>query len=153
MLIETKNFGSVEIDNDKIYTFENGIPGFEELKKFAIIEETLEDNKKSPFLWLQSIEDKNISFILMDVYKIKPDYDPLVYDDDLNSIGEVTENNLLIYNIVVIPEVVTKMTVNLKAPVVINLTTKKGKQMITKNEDYPIKYYFYEEMKKQNGGE
>lgn len=89
----------------------------------------------------------------MEVYDIMPDYNPLVYDDDLESLGEVKEDNLLIYNIVVIPQTVSKMSVNLKAPIVINLTTKKGKQMVVKNEDYPVKYYFYEELKKKSGGE
>ena len=90
---------------------------------------------------------------MMDVYKIIPDYNPLVYDDDLDSLGEISDDSLIIYNIVVIPKIVSKMSVNLKAPVVINLLTNKGMQMITKNEDYPIKYYFYEELKKKNGGE
>ncbi len=152
MVIETKNFGNITVDDNKIYTFENGLPGFEQLKKFVIVEQNNnEDN--SFFRWLQSTEDPEISFIIMDVYKILPDYNPLVYDDDLNSLGDVSDDSLLIYNIVVIPKTISRMSVNLKAPVVINLSTNKGMQMITKNEDYPIKYYFYEELKKKNGGE
>ena len=71
----------------------------------------------------------------------------------LEDLGEIKDDSLIIYNIVVIPPVISKMSVNLKAPIVINAETKKGKQLITKNEDYPIKYYFYEELKKKNGGE
>ncbi len=154
MIIDTKNFGKIEIDDNRIYTFECGIPGFFDLKKFAVITDEEEDGKSSPFSWLQSIEDKDISFIIMDVFNILPDYNPLVADDELDDLGEITDDSLAIYNIVVIPSVVSKMTVNLKAPVVINLNTNKGKQIITKNDDYPIKYYFYEEMKKKinNGG-
>ncbi len=152
MVIETENFGNIDIDENKIYTFDNGLPGFEKLKKFVIVEKDASDSN-SVFRWLQSTEDPKTAFIMMDVYKIIPDYNPLVYDDDLNSLGEISDDSLLIYNIVVIPKIVSKMSVNLKAPVVINLLTNKGMQMITKNEDYPIKYYFYEELKKKNGGE
>lgn len=153
MIIETKNFGSVNVDEENIYTFDYGIPAFEDLKKFTIIHPQENPEDKPLFSWLQSIEDPDTSFIIMEVYDIMPDYNPLVYDDDLASLGEVKEDNLLIYNIVVIPQTVSKMSVNLKAPVVINLTTKKGKQMVVKNEDYPVKYYFYEELKKKSGGE
>jgi len=152
MVIETKNFGNIIIDENKIYTFESGLPGFEQLKKFVIVEDDNAGNE-SLFCWLQSTEDPETAFIMMDVYKIVPDYNPLVYDDDLASLGDVTDDSLLIYNIVVIPKTVSKMSVNLKAPIVINLATNKGMQMITKNEDYPVKYYFYEELKKKNGGE
>ena len=152
MLIETENFGNIDIDENKIYTFENGLPGFERLIKFVIVEKVASDSN-SIFRWLQSTEDPKTAFVMMDVYKIIPDYNPLVYDDDLDSLGEISDDSLIIYNIVVIPKIVSKMSVNLKAPVVINLLTNKGMQMITKNEDYPIKYYFYEELKKKNGGE
>lgn len=149
MVVETKNFGEIEITDENIYTFDCGIPGFEQLKKFTIIK----NDDGSPFCWLQSLENGEISFIIMNVYNIFPDYDPLVYDDDLEDLGEIKNDSLIIYNIVVIPPVISKMSVNLKAPIVINAETKKGKQLITKNEDYPIKYYFYEELKKKNGGE
>ena len=153
MVIKTKNFGNIDINEENIYTFDCGIPAFEDLKKFTIIQQEDNSGIKPLFCWLQSIEDPETSFVIMDVYDIIPDYNPLVYDSDLESIGEVKEDNLLIYNIVVIPQTVSKMSVNLKAPVVINLTTKKGKQMVVKNEDYSFKYYFYEELKKKNGGE
>ncbi len=152
MLIETKNFGTIDIDESLIYDFDGGILGFEQLRKFTIVES---DDENSPFLWLQSIEEPAISFIIMDVYKFMPDYNPLVFDDDLVSLGEITDDSLLIYNIVVVPTAVSKMSVNLKAPIVINMENKKGKQVIVKNEEYPIKYFFYEELKKkkENGGE
>lgn len=153
MVIKTKNFGNIDINEENIYTFDCGIPAFEDLKRFTIIQQEDNSGIKPLFCWLQSIEDPETSFVIMDVYDIIPDYNPLVYDSDLESIGEVKEDNLLIYNIVVIPQTVSKMSVNLKAPVVINLTTKKGKQVVVKNEDYSVKYYFYEELKKKNGGE
>lgn len=149
MVIKTRNFGEVDIDENDIYTFDNGIPAFEYLRKFVVLNR--EDN--SPFIWLQSVEEADISFIMMDVYNILPDYNPIVYEDELNKLGEIGDDDLKIYNIVVIPETVSKMSVNLKAPVVINLKTKKGRQMIVKNEEYSVKYYFYEELKNKNGGE
>ena len=146
MLINTKNFGEVEINENDVFTFEEGIPGFPKLKKYTIIRDHSDDY---PFYWMQSLDDSEICFIIMDVFNILPDYNPIVNDDELKYIGNVEGNNLLIYNIVVIPECVSKMSVNLKAPIVINLDTKKGRQIIVNNDEYEIRYYFYEEMKKQ----
>lgn len=148
MIINSKKFGKTEIYEKDIYTFEIGMPGFPDLHKFTI----LGDINKEPFAWLQSTEDEETSFILMDVYKILPDYSPLAFEADLDSIDGLESNNLLIYNVVVVPQNPESMSVNLKAPIVLNPDSMKGKQMILKNEDYPVKYYFYKEITKMIGG-
>jgi flagellar assembly factor FliW len=77
-----------------------------------------------------------------------PDYNPLVKSEEIASLGELDSNNLLIYNVVVIPEDIKQMRANLRAPIVINPATKKGKQVILDNEEYEMKYRIYDHMQR-----
>ena len=150
MIINTKFFGDINIDEDKIILFEDGILGFPDYKKYLFMESG-EDG--SPFFWLQSIEDVGIVFPIIDVTKCIPDDSPVADSAEIDSLGNA-DDDLAIYNIIIIPKHDAKdMTVNLKAPVVINLNTMKAKQIISSNEEYPIKYYLYKELKKIKAGE
>lgn len=147
MKISTRHFGDVEIEESKIIVFEEGIPGFENLKKFVFMNDL---EKDSPFYWLQSIEDVDITFTMMDVFKFLSDYAPEIDDDLLSSLGERdADEDIVLYNIVTVPSNnLEELSVNLRAPVLINLKTFKAKQIITENENYAIRYYIYKELKK-----
>ncbi len=148
MKIKTKFFGEVEIDESKVIMFKEGLPGFEDMKRFLFM---TDEDEKSPFCWLQSIDDINIVFTLFNIFRVLPSYNPNVDIELLNKLGDIKEENLEIYCIANIPNDIKEMTVNLKAPVVINLDNNSAKQIICNNEEYPIKYYIYKELK--NGGE
>ncbi len=143
MKIKTKNFKDIEVLEENIITFKNGIPGFSALKKFILIED--ENNKI--FTWLQSIEDGDISIALLDMKNIMTEYDPKIKKEMIEELGEI-KNNLLVYNVVVIPENIKDIRVNLVAPIVINLSTNKGVQVIVENKEYKVKHYIYELLKK-----
>lgn len=148
MHLETRFFGNLEIDESKVIFFQEGIPGFEHLKKFLFMLDEVED---SPFCWLQSIEDIDIVFTLFDVFKYIKDYNPMVEEEFITSIGDFKKGDLLIYTIANITKDIKKISINLKAPIIINMESNKAKQIISTNDDYPIKYYIYEDIK--NGGE
>jgi flagellar assembly factor FliW len=139
----TRHFGEIDYDPDKIITFPQGIPGFPNHNRFLLMSE---DEEEDTFFWLQSIDDGEVAFTLMDVYKVLPDYDPKVDPEELKELGEV--NSLEIYNIVVIPEYVRQMRVNLKAPIVINTETGLGMQVICINDEYPIRFMIFEELER-----
>lgn len=146
MILNTKNFGEIEIDESKIIKFNDGIPGFVDLKNYVLI---YDEDEKSPFYWLQSIDDTEIAFVMINMFNFMKDYSPLIEEEELKVLGKYdSEDDIFIYNIVVIPNDIKKMSVNLKAPVIINTKTNKGKQFIANNEDYSIKYYLYEEITK-----
>lgn len=149
MTIKTRFFGEIEIDENKVLTFNEGIPGFENLKKFLFM---TDNDENSPFCWLQSIEDLDIVFTLFDIYTLMEEYEPKIsYEEITNDIGEFEKEDILIYVIANIPKDITKISVNLKAPVIINMKTNKAKQAISISEEYEIKTYIYEQLKK--GGE
>ena len=72
MRLKTRHFGEIEIDQNQIFTFEEGLPGFERVKQFILLAVNEQD---SPFSWLQSIEDYNLAFAVVNPFMIKNDYE------------------------------------------------------------------------------
>ncbi|HHX59496.1 MAG TPA: flagellar assembly protein FliW [Epulopiscium sp.] len=146
MKITTSNFGELNVPNDNIITFENGIPGFKDNTKYVIIN----DEEDSPFCWLQSIEDPSLAFALVNPFLVHDHYDPNLPKSEVEKLGQGTDEDYSILSIVIIPEDVEQMRANLMAPIVINLKTKKGMQIIIDGDDYPVKYYLFKQLQKNN---
>ncbi|WP_167956055.1 flagellar assembly protein FliW [Anaerosporobacter faecicola] len=152
MLIKTRCFGEINLDDDKIITFQNGLMGFENYKNYTILY-NIEDTK-SKISWLQSTEEPELAIPIISPAVVKEDYNPTVEDEVLKPLGELTDENLVVFLVVTVPSDLEKTTVNLKAPIIINADTKKGCQIIAENSDYVVKYNIYEIMqqRKKNKG-
>lgn len=149
MQIKTRNFGEIEIREDEIISFKKGIPGFESLKKFVI----LEHEPNTPFKWLQAVEEPDTAFVIMEPSAFIPTYDPKPNTEEMLELGIKDIKEALIYAIVVIPEDITQMTANLKAPIVINRQTNRGKQLILGDSEYSLKHNILDEMQKLKAGD
>lgn len=147
MRFKTKHFGEIELGEDKIITFDNGIMGFEDYKHFTILYDIEEDNK--PIIsWIQSIDEPELAIPVINPLYVREDYNPTVEDELLTSLGELNDENILVLLTVTVPSDISEMTSNLKAPFIINSDTKKGCQVIVENSDYPVKYNVYEAIEK-----
>lgn len=135
MEICTKACGTVKIDPEDILTFERGIIGFEGLCSYVLL-----GQPGDTLLWLQSAEEPDVAFVVINPNSFKQDYEPEIHIDDLKEL-DVDEESLevLIYAIVVVPEDVKKMTANLRAPVIINAKNNKARQIVLSDERYKIK--------------
>ena len=142
--IKTKPFGEIEVDESQEITFPEGLFGFEQYKKFYLLE-----NPDSPFLWLQSSEDPSLAFILISPMQFKADYELKISDEDYKSIDiKDKEKELLDFVIVTVPSDPEKMTANLQGPIIINIKKKLGKQAISLKEDYTVRCPILDEMKR-----
>lgn len=153
MQANTRLFGAIDIPDDKIIVLESGMIGFPDLQNFALIfDAEKEDGGK--IKWLQSMDDPDISFPVMDPTVIKTDYNPTINDEILKPLGELTAENIFVLSTVTVPREIEKMSINLKAPIVINADTKKGAQIIVE-DDLPVKYMIYDLLKqrKEKAGE
>jgi flagellar assembly factor FliW len=144
MELNTRNFGIIHYNEEDVIYFEEGIPGFEELHNFLIIGDESED---MPFKWLQSIDNPDIAFVVIDPRVFKPDYTFEIDEELKNFLAVEDVNHLLIFVIVVIPERIEEMTANLKAPIIINAENNRGVQIILDNDKYLIKHPILEELK------
>lgn len=140
MKLVTKHFGELNIDEDKIIEFPEGLPGFENEKEFIVINNEDEEN---PFQWLQSITNPNLAFVIVDPFSIFPDYDVIIPKSVQEKLKIESERDVAIYAIVVVPKDIRKMTVNLLGPIVINVREKIGKQVILDDARYSTKHYIF----------
>lgn len=145
MTIQTKHFGEIEVTDDDVLNFIGGVPGFDGTKYVILNNSTQENN---PFVWLQSMEDPNIALVLVNTFMLYPDYAPDVDDELLKDLEFSQREELVVFNVMVIPEKVEDMTVNLKAPIIINNTNHKAIQVICDNSDYEIKHKVYGDLQK-----
>ena len=146
MKAETRVFGTIEVDDDKVITMEKGMIGFPELTHFALIFDEAKKDKEFKIMWLQSMDDGNVAFPVTDPIYLLEDYNPTVNAEIIAPLGEMTEDNTYILVTVTVPKKVEDFSVNLKAPIIINLTTNRGAQVITE-DDYPVKYKIYDLLK------
>ena len=152
MKAATRLFGEIEIDESKIITFEDGIIGFPNMKKFTLIFDEEKEGRPS-ISWLQSMDEPEIAFPVMDPLFVCETYNPSVEDELLKNLGTIKEDNLYVLVTVTVPQDIKELAVNLKAPIVINTDTRKASQIIVE-DDLPVRYRIYdilEEAKKKAG--
>lgn len=135
MEITTKYLGKLEIDENKIIQFPNGIPGFIKETQFVILD--FPDNPI--FQILQSVQHENIAFILTNPYLIYRDYSFQLDEAVIDFLGIESEKDVLVSSIVTIKNPFEESTINLKAPIIINPNRMLGKQYILNDEEYPSK--------------
>lgn len=141
MKLETKYHGVVEYIENDIITFSKGLPGFQELKKFVIF--PVEGNEV--FSILHSIENEEVGFVITSPFSIKQDYEFELDDQRLEELKIANEKQVEVYNTVTLHSKVESITVNLRAPIVVNTAEKLGEQVILNNDKYLVKHPFIEE--------
>ena len=132
--METR-LGNIEVKEEKIINFKNGLLGFEEQKKFIILDHPGTDTIK----WLQSIEDKDLALPLINPAHFFPNYSPRIPLDDLKDLKIKTPQDAVVLCVISIPQDIKKAVVNLKAPVIINPTKRLADQLIAQNPEYNIR--------------
>ena len=138
MKIGTKYFGNIEIGEEKIIHFENGVLGFEDYKDYTILYDN--EKEKSFFSWLQSTEESSLAFPIVNPFNVVESYNPQINDDMLESIGGISDEDTVVFLKATIPEDVKNASVNMKAPLIINASSRKGVQVIAEGQEYEIKH-------------
>lgn len=150
MKVNTRLFGEIEVNDDKIIRLETGIIGFPDLKNFTIIFDSEKGNDTS-IMWFQSLDEPQFAMPVMDPTIVRPDYNPHVEDELLSPLGELTSDNLFVLVTIKVPKNIEGMTINLKAPIIINTDTRKGGQLIVE-DDEQVRFPIYELLKKAKEG-
>lgn len=154
MKANTRLFGEIDIEEEKIIRMEGGMIGFPELNTFTLIYDEEKEQRDSSIMWFQSMDEPDIAFPVIHPNELKPDYKPTVSTEMLKPLGELTQDNLYILTTITVPPEIENMAINLKAPIIINTDTKKGCQLIIE-DDYPVKFKIYQLLKdrKEKAGE
>ena len=137
MKITTKFLGEIEIEKQEILTFEQGLLGFEDYKKFIL----LPIDANLPLVLLQSVDQMEIGFIIAYPFVFKKDYSFDISEEDREQLQIEKEEDALVYAVVTIKENFQDSTINLLAPLIINMDKKLGKQIVLQdNKHYPLRY-------------
>lgn len=144
--IETRAFGKIAIEEEKIIRFEHGILGFPDLKDFTLIY-NIEKGSESSIKWLQSLQEPGFAMPVMNPELVMPGYTPQFDRDFLTPLGDnLDSENILMFVTVTVPSDVTQTTVNLKAPIIVSVDNRRAVQLICEDEQYSIKYAIYDDL-------
>jgi len=141
MKVQTKAYGEIEIEDRQRISFPRGLFGFEELHDFVLLDAT-----QQPFYWLQSVERVEVAFVLIDPKFFRPDYTPEVDPLELEEIGIITADDMLVFSIVTIPPAAGRMTANLQGPLIFNRETHVARQSISTNPRWGVRHGILDEM-------
>ncbi len=144
MEVKTKAMGIVSVEEKQLVTFPNGLLGFEKYTKFALI-----DSEYEPFIWLQSTEESNLAFLMIDPFLICGDYEADIDDSTLKSIGVESAEDIIIMTLVTIPKDGSAITANFLGPVVINKKNRQCLQVILNDNRWTTKFDIVKALKKK----
>jgi len=139
MKIESTRFGELDVAEEQLFSFPYGIPGFPEEKSFAYI---LHDSE-SPFSFLQSTTEANLTFILADPFAFFEDYEFVLDDEIAKELDLSEENPPQVFLIASMKGKLADMTVNLLAPLVLNGVNRRGRQVILDKTEYSISHKLF----------
>lgn len=138
MKINTRDFGTVEVGDDAIYEFDDGLYGFEDIKRFAIFAKDYDDVS---FLNLQAVDSLAPCFLVFEPWELHPDYRPVLTKEDMELCQVDDIEELIFLVIAAVPTSIENLSINIKSPVVLNPKTRKARQVILQNSDYTVKYF------------
>ncbi len=140
-IIQTERFGEIKVPKKEILFFPEGLLGFAEMKRYVFIEETA----YAPFLWMQSLEDPHLCFVVVNPLEFLASYQIDVKPVEIQSLELNDLSQARILSIVVVREDPALITANLQGPLIINPATCQGKQVVLLTDRYHTRHYILQE--------
>jgi flagellar assembly factor FliW len=136
MLIHTSNFGDLEIPQNKVINFKEGLPGFPQNHRFAM----LELDELEPFRYLHALDGIPIALYVINPFLVDSGYEFKLTESDMEDVGSSNASELTVVSVATIPEDPNSATINMMAPIVINEKACCGKQVILHESKYSVKH-------------
>ena len=139
--IKSNRFGSIEVNEDRIITFKDGVLGFPELRKFILADDP--HDISLPFKWLISMDNPDLAFLVTDPGIFFKDYVFDLPEEDRQKISATTEDDVSVIVVLTVPSDPKKITANLRGPLVINWRTLVGRNIVLKDTHFTTKHYIF----------
>lgn len=137
--IKTKRFGNILANEDHFIYLRDGMIGMSSLKKYILVE-----SPAYPLMfWLQSCDDEIIAFPVVEPSFYKANYNVRMTLADKSALSFQEGDRVKYFSVLTIPENAEDMTVNLKAPVAINLTRGTGTQVVQQDKELQVRQPAY----------
>jgi len=137
MMFETARFGTLEVEDDKIIHFERGLPGFPDCTQFIVLDHDIE----TPLKWLQCVDRPEVAFLVVEPEQVLSKYQVEVPDAVLQMLGweqDAEPSDVAVFVILNVDG--EKLTANLRAPVIVNIATRRAFQMILEDPSIPLRH-------------
>jgi flagellar assembly factor FliW len=141
----TARFGEINFKETEVLNFPKGILGFSQLTRYVI----LEREEIAPFKWIQSVEDPNVAFVIMDPIRFFPNFKLEINEKELEELNYTNSRDLIVYVIVNVPQDVSLSSADLLGPLVINSKKRLAKQAVMPESPYTTKHYLLDEIRKR----
>ncbi len=137
MLLKTRLFGEIKVKEEEVINFTKPILGFDDCTQYILVE------KESifPTFWLQSVNIPGLAFPVISPFYINEDYSFTLHTHDLDDIRLNDINDVLVMTLMVVPQVLSSIRTNLRAPIIYNPVNKVAKQLVLYDDKYPVHYY------------
>ena len=144
--VNTLRFGEIEVDEDKIVHFTDGIPAFEDEHEFLIIPY----DEESPYVFLQSLTTPDLAFLMVMPFVFFPEYEFELDDANQEKLGLTRQEDMAVYTLLTIPGgQVKEMTANLMAPIILNQSTRQARQIVLDKTRYTTKHSLFPVQKEE----
>ncbi|MBS1723739.1 MAG: flagellar assembly protein FliW [Armatimonadetes bacterium] len=141
-IVKTARFGEISVESEDIVAFAEGLVGLPELREFVLVRH----RDESPFRWLQSLDDGSVAFLVVDPQQYVPNFAPMMPESAAIALELNEETPTLVYTICSIPNGNPKgMTMNLAGPIVINAESRKARQVVLEDGEYPVRHPVFEQ--------
>lgn len=141
VMIKTTRFGELDLPEERIITFPQGLIGFGDVRRFAIVE----NPRGGPFQWLQSVDLPGLAFVITDPCIFFPDYTVPVRTEDLRVIGLDGLSSAAVVVILVVPSDPHRISANLQGPIVINLRDRLARQLVLEIPEYTTRHFIFQQ--------
>ncbi len=151
MKVKTTRFGEIEVPDETLITFPEGVIGFKEARGFVIFD----CGDQGLFKWLQSTDIPELAFVICESHLIVPNYQVIIGQKERDLLQLENVEDAAVCLILVIPEDPQETTGNLLGPIVMNAKTRLGMQMVLVNPQYSTRYKIFKatEEGSNEGGE
>ncbi len=134
MIIPTSRFGSLEVDESRLITFERGILGFPDVTRYAL----MQTGDESAFYWLQAVDRADLAFVVCDPRLFVPEYRVPVKTDELAPIGVADPDRAQVF--IIVNKIDGVLTGNLQGPLVVNVDTREGRQLVLSEKKFSTRH-------------
>lgn len=146
-VLDTDHLVSLPVRPENIFHFPGGLPAFETVHEFVF----LCPPGIKPFFIMQSLEPRDLAFVCIDPFLVCPGYNPVIREADVKALDLAGREDVFLFSIVTVRRDVRETTANLQGPVVVNIRTGNGRQILCHGKEYPVRYGLWEVVSRLQG--
>ena len=141
LAVHSQALGAIEVAADSVLTVTEPLAGFPDCGAYALVEHTKQDGRASASVyWLQAVERPFHAFVVTDPWGVFPDYSPEISGSDATELGLESFDDSRVFAILTVPRNPSEITVNLRAPIVVNMTLRRAKLVVLLNDEYHTRH-------------